>query len=238
MIVIVPPFSDIHTVRPESEDGAEGRFLQGEQLVREFDAVYRQAIADLIERPTRYVGFYDGIPVTAPAETPADDQTIEDYDEWLEDLRNDQKSADPPSDKGDPDTKLPLGEFWFDYENHDTPQYTWEQISAMSDADLRVLGDSVVIAAYSDAPSRGPDAHFFPFPSFQFTLDGPGKSTTADAICAGVHYTGANGLDIGAGGTILRRECVPGAALRSATGSSSCRAIISPTGWHWPPDER
>ncbi|MFQ5554394.1 MAG: hypothetical protein ACE5GC_03345 [Acidimicrobiia bacterium] len=139
----------------------------------------------------------DGPAATPPTATPENDLTLYDYDVWL-DLVPATSAPKAPSGSGsdkDSGTKLPLGEFWFNWENRGVPEYTWPQVSAMSDAEVRALGDGVVIPGFSDAPARGPDAAYFPFPGAQFGLEGP-QASSVEAFCANDHYVGDRGLDV------------------------------------------
>ena len=208
---VVVIFGDV----PELRSGGDGILDQidsddpdtvrrGREAAALILAENERLIAELIHAAAsdvEVVSFFDGVvlddeEVDAPAFTPDNELTIDQYEEWLVLIEPARKAASgEPSGKADTDTKLPLGEFWFGYENRGASDLFWEQVSVMSDADIRALGDTVIIAAYSDSPARGPDAHFFPFPTAQFTLEGPEEST-GGAYCANDHYTGPVGLDV------------------------------------------
>lgn len=83
---------------------------------------------------------------------------------------------------------------WQDY----TPvTHDWNQVSVMSDAEIRELSGPIAVPGFCDDPLGGPGAHVFPFPLQQFAIepsDDPGDE--ASEYCANSHYVGDPGLTI------------------------------------------
>jgi len=206
----------------------ERQHVSGQEIARFIEA----DIQDLIDNSNIKPVFYDRVRVVAPTELFQDRWTIDDHDGWLDDLRSDyeqgtESSGNSGDGTGDGNTDLPVGEFFFDHENRGAPDYSWDQISVLSDAEIRALGDAVVVPAFADWVLRGPNLHFFPFPSAQFSLE-PAQQPVVGEWCASPYYVGATGLDVrGQTLTPSDRPTGVGACVWGAPESASGILIMS-----------